>query len=61
MTESQQAERVERAEKAVRLARAEAAQGCPCGHPDWRVYHTSGRTRYVKCRSCGRAEKIVAG
>lgn len=60
MSESQNSERVQRAERALHYARAAAAQGCPCGNPAWRVIHTSGRVRYVTCKTCGRKQKIVA-
>jgi hypothetical protein len=60
MTESRAETRVQRAESALRFARAVAAQDCPCGRPRWRVIHTSNRTRYVACQTCGRKQKIVA-
>jgi len=55
-----EAERIQHADSAARFVRAAAAQGCECGRAEWRVEHTEGRVRYVKCRSCGRRQKIVA-
>ena len=60
MTDSEKTGRVQQAERALRFARAAAAAGCPCGRPDLKTQHTSGRIRYVLCRGCGRRQKIAA-
>ena len=32
-----------------------------CGQSAWRVTHTEGGTRYLKCLGCGRTDKVTIG
>jgi len=35
------------------------AKPCVCGQPRWHVTSVQGRVRHLKCRSCGRTDKLV--
>lgn len=44
----------------VRLRKTLLEKQCPyCGQKAWDVYKTDGEIRYIKCRGCGRNDKIV--
>jgi len=53
-------DRAQRLEERAALERALAAWNCPgCRAGDPEVCSTTGRTRYVRCRSCGATGKII--
>ena len=45
---------------AIRVKIALANKRCPeCGQSVWDIYKTEGSIRYIKCRGCGRNDKIA--
>lgn len=47
-------------ESDVRLKTALLKKRCAyCGQAAWEVCRTDGEIRYIKCRGCGRNDKIV--
>jgi hypothetical protein len=59
MPTEQESESLRRFRDGMALALRLLREPCECGRPDWKIYCTRGRLRYIRCKTCGRNAKIA--